>query len=299
MSVLRDACEEIYQYIFQQNSEEGTESIPHSDAFVKRLEPMLGLDAGYIKKIIGILKDSHKIFILEIEKEDRDRDIRRVEGYIVSDLTIIRKLKATFQRALEARYEEENRKRLLANQIIKEIFPRLHSMKNSALGMLANKAIMVDEYENLLMKEFHEYTEEWKADKLKEVLESIEKLDKKGDVQNRPAAQPDVEKGGRAVDSPQYNEFKVTSDGQSLSKVLQIYGIEFFYRVNLRRYNFDLLTLILENGQINRRNDIILLKSMVQNMKANMERDPELAVHADSIYKLERTISRAMAFKYG
>ena len=95
--------------------------------------------------------------------EDKNRDIPRVEGFIAADLTIVRRLKNYFSKRTCYRISEAVSKTSLVHQIVKELFPIIRSLNNTLIGQLANKAIMLEEFERLLEKNFAEFTEEWKA----------------------------------------------------------------------------------------------------------------------------------------
>jgi hypothetical protein len=293
--------EEVFNQIIAQNSKVGPDGIPHSDIFEKQVQALLGIDGTEINRIIRILKDAHKIFTFEIIKEDLDNEIKRVEGYVETDLQTIRKLKNYFQKFLMDEYEKQFSKRLLVHQIVKDIFSRGNFYKNTMIGQLGNKAIMLEEYESFIERNFNEFTDSWKAKKLAEVILKSENkllgdnptLDAKG-----PETTGQLPLGKRAIDSPKYQNYTSDKAKQSLDKVLQIYGVEFFFRINLRKYNFDLLRQVVENGEIDRRTDLVILKEMIQKMKLNIGKDPKLLEHSERIYKLERIISRQMLYSH-
>ncbi len=291
---------EVIKKITACNAKANQDSIPHSDTFEKEIQSLLGIDQPELLRIIRILKDSHKIFSIEIIKEDPENDVKRVDGYVEADLQTIRKLKNFFQKFLMDEYEKQFNKRLLFHQIVKDMYSRPQFYKNTLIGQIGNKAIMLDEYEGYLERNFNEFTEAWKTAKLKELLLMNE--NKLLREPAPPAGNKSPMGGGaasqRAVDSPQYQKYSNDKSRQSLSKVLQIYGVEFFFRINLRKYNFDLLTQIVESGEIDRRSDLTLLRDMIQNMKDNMGRDPKLAEYTDKIYRLERIISRQMLYSH-
>jgi hypothetical protein len=293
--------EEVFNQIVAQNSKVGPDGIPHSDIFEKQIQALLGINAMEINRIIVILKESHKIFTFEILKEDPDNDIKRVEGYVETDLQTIRKLKNFFQKFLMDEYEKQFNKRLLVHQIVKDIYSRGNFYKNTMLGQIGNKAIMLEEYESFIERNFNEFTESWKAQKLAEIiLKSENKLLVDSPTSGAPAqeAGEGSSLGKRAIDSPKYQNYTLDKSKQSLEKVLQIYGVEFFFRINLRKYNFDLLKQVIESGEIDRRADLIVLKEMIQKMKSNIGKDPQLLEHAERIYKLERIISRQMLYSH-
>jgi hypothetical protein len=303
--MLKKIAEEVFRKIVEHNAKGNHDSIPHSDLFEKEIQSLTGIDKSEVARMIKILKDAHKIFTFEIIKEDKDNDIIRVDGYVETDLQTIRKLKNHFQKFLMDEYERQYTKRLLVHQIVKDIYARPNFYKNTMIGQIGNKAIMLEEYENYIERNFTEYTENWKSNKLAELV-ALESDVKMADAPApaRQAAPGNTRKPGgapvtmRAVDSPQYQDYSSDKGTQSLDKVLQIYGVEFFFRINLRKYNFDLLRQIVESGQIDRRSDLLLLKDMIQKLRSNIGRDPGLADHTEKIYKLERIISRQMLYSH-
>jgi hypothetical protein len=299
--MFRKFAEEILKKILEYNSKGNHESIPHSDLFEKEVQALIGLEKPFIDEIIQLLKDSHKIFIFEILKEDKENDIKRVYGYVEADLQTIRKLKNLFQLLLMDEYEKQLNKRLMVQQIIKDIYARPQFYKNTLLGQIGNKAIMLNEYELLMERNYNEFTDTWKSEKFNKLIPALEGKISKEKAAAEPAA-PDVKtapsKNQRAVDSPLYKNYTSNKSKQSLEKVLQIYGVDFFFRINLRKYEFDILREVLEKEMITRRDDLANVKNMIQKTKANIGKDPGLAEHGDKIYKLERLISQQMLYSH-
>lgn len=296
--------DDVLKKIVAQNAKGNHDAIPHSDTFEKEIQSLLGIDRAELERIIRILKDSHKIFSFEIIKDDPENEIKRVDGYVETDLQTIRKLKNFFQKLLMDEYEKQFNKRLLFHQIVKDMYSRPQFYKNTMIGQIGNKAIMLDEYEGFIERNFNDFTDSWKTNKLNELLRMNENKLLRDAAPPAPAADRDpasskaARASQRAVDSPEYQKYSNDKSKQSLSKVLQIYGVEFFFRINLRKYNFDLLMQIIESGEIDRRSDLVLLRDMIQNMKDNVGRDPKLGEYTDKIYRLERIISRQMLYSH-
>lgn len=290
--------------IVAHNSKANNEAIPHSDNFAKEVQSLLGIDHPEIIRIIRILKDSHKIFTFEIIKEDPENEIKRIDGYVETDLQTIRKLKNYFQKLLMDEYEKQFSKRMLVHQVVKDMYARPGFYKNTMLGQVGNKAIMLEEYEGFIERNFNEFTDSWKTKKLTELIAMSEnKLlgdapapRESGAPEGSQPARRTASSSQRAVDSAQYQNYTADKSKQSIDKVLQIYGVEFFFRIHLRKYEFESLRQIIESGVIDRRSDLAKLKEMIQKMKSNTGKDPKLLEYSDQIYKLERMISRQMLY---
>jgi len=297
----KDLVDRVFKRIVAINCFNNLESIPHSDVFFKETEALLGLSVPELELVISILKESHKIFVMEVSREDSNNKVEKIYGYVDADILTIQKLRDIFHRALMEDYEKDTGKRKSPNQIIKELIPQLHYINHTPKGKLLNKAIMLDEYSRLLEKDYKEYTEEWKEENLQLQLSVNEGLmakysnDKKVIVETLPVVEKKV-KPVRAVDSPLIDDFSKQVSAGSITRVLHIYGVDFFFRVNLRQYKFDYLSQVLDTGVIDRKSDLMTLKEMLKKIKENMDLDKELDKHYDEIMSLDRKVSRNISF---
>ncbi len=298
-----DTVEEVYQEINRQNALIGMQAIPHSDDFIKYMTSSLGVEADLIRRILRVLLNSHRIFSMEIVAEDSVRSVPRVEGYVVANLTVVRRLKNYFQSELMVEYEKQYQKRFLFHQIVKEIFPVMRSLNNTLVGQLANKAIMLDEFERLLEKNFGEFTDDWKDEHFAAELENAslplahegvrDPAVAQGAKSPRPVKAKPV---SRAMDSKQYEDFVSKSNSYPLQRILKIYGVNFFIQVNLRKYQFKYLKRLVEDDQLNKRSELVLLREMIQTVKSNMHRDPGLTPHLNELYDLEKSVTHRLFF---
>ncbi len=297
----KEIVDRVFKRIVATNCLYNINSIPHSDVFFKETESLLGLSAPEIDLVISILKESHKIFIMEISREDSNHKVEKIFGYVDADLMSIQKLRDVFHRSLMDDYEKETGRRKSSGQIIKEMIPQLQYINKTPMGKLLNKAIMLDEYARLLEKDYKEYTEEWKEENLliqlsvnKDLLVSFSK-DKKENIEEIIPAEVKA-KPARAVDSPLIDDFSRQVSAGSITRVLHIYGVEFFFRVNLRQCKFEYISQVLDTGVIDRKSDLMTLKEMLKKIKENMDIDKELDVHYDEIMSLDRKVSRNISF---
>ena len=297
----KDIVERVFKRIVAINCLYNINSIPQSDVFFKETEALLGLTSPEIDLIIKMLKESHKIFIMEISREDSASKTDKVYGYVDADFMSVQKLKDVFHRALMDDYEKETGKRKSASQIIKEMIPQLHYINKTPMGKLLNKAIMLDEFNRLLEKDYKEYTEEWKEENLQLQIAANKDLlvklsDVKTAIKEKEVQTEKKIKPVRAVDSPLMDDFSKQINAGSVSRVLHIYGVEFFFRVNLRQYKFEYLSDVLDTGVIDRKIDLMHLKEMLKIIKENMDVDKELENHYDEIMSLDRKVSRNISF---
>jgi hypothetical protein len=282
-------------------------AIPHSDVFIKQMLSTLGISAETARFALRMLAEAHKIFVMEIVAEDPQHNIDRVEGYIAADLVIVTNLKNFFQDMLCQIYEKQFHKRLLIHQVIKEIFPIIKSFNNTELGQIANKTIMLMEFERLAEKNATEYTDEYKENLLSKLAakENIAYQPKSG-TKTTTFGKPTIidisrEPHGsfvRAVDTPEYQEFSEKRTKYPIQRILNIYGIDFFVKVSFRNYQFSQLRQIVEDRQITKKEDLTLIKTVLDKVKSNMYHDRELERYRDDIYSLERSVTHAIYFSF-
>ncbi len=304
--MIRENVDRVFRGIIGCNQRYDSYSIPHSDDFFKQMESQYGFTKLEVETMVSILKESHKILVMEIAKEDKLKKIDKIMGYVDADLVTLSKMKGIYYRFLEDEYEKDTGRKKTASQIIKELIPRMMYINNSPMGRLLNKTMMLDEFERLLEKDYKNYTEESKEENLviqidinKEILQGI--INEKGKSQKKE--EPEKEKKDekkivkkRAVDSPQYGEFLENSSKKSVQKLLNIYGVDFFFRVNLRKKKFSYLKEVLSSGELDRKKDLILLKEMLKKIKSNLIIDKDLQEYHEEILSLDRELSRAINF---
>ncbi len=294
-----DLVKAVYKIIVEVNSNNSINSIPQSDELIRIVTSSEGISREQVLKIIEILNKSHMILTFEISKEDRNRGFDSIDGYVDADLKTIKRLKTIFQYALVEIYKKERRVSAGAFQIIKEIFPRLNQIKGTQLGNIANKTIMLDEFEKLIEKKYNEYTDSWKEELLeKNIKDSSAKIvtpdNKTDEIKDKQAT---GEKIRRAVDSEEYNGYTDASRKYSLNKLLNIYGVNFFFRVHLRKYEFIIVKNVIARGIIKDKSDLLELRKMLEKIKGNFQRDEKLEQYSEEIRDLERIVKRALHFK--
>jgi len=251
------------------------------------------INSKTIFSTINILIDAKMVFSFEIKKEDAYKKIDKLLGYVVTDFEIIRNLKNSSFSDLTVEYNEKFNKGSSAHGIIKELFPKINQFNNTPLGFALNQSIMLSEYEELLEKEYLKYTKEEKTKNLNNILES-EKAENEKAVNKEIDTEKLEKHNKRAEDSKEYENFKQQSRNRSISSILNIYGIDFFFRANLRRYQFKVLITAIEERHIYKKSDLQLLKKLLNTINDRMTKDPKLIDYFEEINLLNRTVSRYM-----
>lgn len=295
----RTLVERVYESIKRYNISEYNPSVPMSDQFIKDFLSAEGYNESEAKHAIMILNEAHKVFIIAITKENKQTGSKKIDGYIVAELSVVSNLRSIYQKRLTEAYNKEKGTRYGPQQVLRDIMNRMNILVNTPVGRIANITIMLNEYENLMIKNSEEFTETWCEDKLDEYIEHVSFEDEKESDESQPPPPPEeTAKSGnaRAVDTSEYENYSKDDRILPPQKMMMIYGAEFFFRVKLRKYEFCVLRDLIREGHIKRRVDIILLRNMIKTIKGNFDRDPKLNDYFEDIYHLDRELSKKIYF---
>jgi len=297
----RKLIDSVFKSIVRINLSETKDAIPDTITFSRLMLSQYGIEEGVLSRIISLLGNSHKIFVFEIQRNTSGSKAK-IEGYVDADITTIRKLLVTHGKILVNYYEDKYHKHLLPQAIIKELMANMSMVMNTEIGIVANKFIMLSEYERLLQKQYNEYTEEWKEKKLTEllgqqsvlVMESTasETTDSTEDADTEESIVKEGSREDRAIDSPEYKEYDSKTASVPFEKLLSIYGMDFFIRINFRKYDFGTVEKMIKAKIINRKNELLAVKKMLETVKANIGSDKNLSNYIMEIYHLERVINQ-------
>lgn len=308
MKLTQEIIESVYRQIETRNYSFNLQAVIHSDELLSIMSAQLGVSKDTINQIIQILLDSHKILHIEITSEDEVRGIDTVYGFVISDLNVIRELRAFFEKQLMVAYEKQYHKSKGSSAIIKELFPQLHSLKTTEIGQVLNKAVILSEYEKMISKDYSEYTHEWTERKIAELgtemgfkwTSDVQEINDEftfTGVDNDAVKTDDgipAKAGQRAVDSTEYKDYADKKNKYPITRILSIYGIDFFCKIQFRRYEFLYMKQLIDDGQIPQKTDLNRIKEMLSQVKQNLYRDTNLQEYRDDILALDKAITHAM-----
>ncbi|HOP62781.1 MAG TPA: hypothetical protein PK358_05500 [Spirochaetota bacterium] len=290
----------VYESIKSFNTYEYDPTVPMSDQFLKDFTSTEGYSDAETKMAITILNEAHMVFIIAITKENKQTGDKKIDGYVVADEDIISNLRSIYQRRLTEVYNKDKGTRYGYAQVLKDVMNNMHRLVNTPIGRVANIAIMLNEYGNLIAKNSEEFTDSWRDAKLDEFLD-IGTLENELEQEQQSEGASKEAAGGRAgaeraVDSPEFEDYNRDDRTLPPQKMIMIYGADFFFRVKLRKYEFGVLRDMIREGHIKRRADIVLLKNMVKTIKGNFDRDPRLNDFFEDIFHLDRDLSKKLYF---
>ncbi len=297
MNDLEELLNGIYLDIRKRNTDRGLQAIPQSEEFFTHITKTYSLIPFAIPKLIKILVDSHKIFSLTIIEAERKEKIRRTDGFVVAEGNIVKDLLERYSDELIRAYSHEFSTKYSVERIIKEFFPRLHEYNNTPLGMLANIVINLMGIQSNLERNIMQFGFKWQEKQLKTEIANSDPIDYF--MESHTGIKPTVssgskgveEQGLRATDAVKYEDFKRYVTKNSVEKTITVYGIEFYSRVCFREYQFSLVYKLIEDGIIYEKEDLKLVKKMLQKTRSNSDQDLNLQKYANDINDLEKLIN--------
>lgn len=310
MKITQDMIQTVYRQIETRNYASNPQAIIHSDELTSITAAQMGVPKDTIHQIIQILVDAHKILHIEITSEDEMRGIDTIFGYVISELNIIHELKEFFDKHLMIAYQKQYHKSKGTSGIIKELFPQMQSLKTSEIGQIMNKAVILGEYEKMLNRDFSEFTHEWTERRMAElgkelgfiwhsdVAEINEEFSfsnvKNDDVMTAEDVEGKRVANERAVDTEEYNDYTNKKNKYPISRILSIYGIDFFCKIQFRRYEFLYIKQLVDDRQIRQKSDLTKIKEMLSTIKRNLYNDTKLQEYRDEILALDKALTHAM-----
>ncbi len=148
--------------------------IPVSDTmFRKYFAPILSSEEQ-MKEYLQILVEAHFLFPLTIVEPDETLMISGADGYVVTDIAALKILRGKTEEDLEVAYEQQMYRRKQAATIMRELLPQARNYNNTPLGRALNVAVMLSQFEQVLISGFAEYTDGWKRNKLQELLPDVD-----------------------------------------------------------------------------------------------------------------------------
>lgn len=160
--------------------------IPLSDTMYRKyMGPIVGSE-DQLKDLLHLLVESHYLFPLKIVEADDALMIAGVDGYVVTDIAALKTLKEVAEDELEVAYEQQMYRRKQAATIMRELLPQARNYNNTPLGRSLNVAVMLHQFEQVLISGFAEYTDGWKQSKLRELVPDIDVAALGGDTNQHP-----------------------------------------------------------------------------------------------------------------
>ncbi|HOT46787.1 MAG TPA: hypothetical protein PLC28_18030 [Spirochaetota bacterium] len=304
MKDLEELLNAIYIDIRKRNTDRGLQAIPQSDEFFEEIKKAYSLIPFAIPKLIKMLVDSHKIFTFPIVEADRKERIRRIEGLVVAEGNIVKDLLQRYSDELVRAYSHEFSTKYSVERIIKEFYPKILDYNNTHLGKMANIVMYLMGIQSNLERNIMQFGVKWQEKQLRTELENSDPIDyfietESGICSAGGGVKGGGEQGPRATDAAHYEDMKRYLTKNSVEKTITVYGIEFYSRVCFREYQFSLMQKLIEDGIVHNKDDLKLVKKMLQKTRSNSDQDLNLQKYANDINHLEKLINNKIKLSEG
>ena len=296
---IEELLDSIYNEIRERNSAASYQPVPLSDEFTKYLADKYDLIPFTVPRLFKILVNSHRIFSFNVAEEDLPKKILKIEGYVVAEGVIIKKLKEYYEDELIRLYSIEYNKKLSAESAIRDFIPLMGKLNNTQIGRTGNMAVMLGQIEIRYERNILEYSSKWQEKQMQLELAGcepvsyfiIDKEEGKEKNKKEKVSRPVLKKNSEPQN---ISDFEKYSRGNPIEKTLTVYGAEFYARVCFRDYKFSIIQGLIEKGMIKDRDDLLNIKKLLQKERSNADQDIKLQSFARDINNLEKCINNIL-----
>ena len=308
LELLMDALGRIRKF----NQEEREDPLPDTEGALVRILRDITVVREEREKILDELKQAGYIFVMELTHAQGENPESEVRGVLVAELTIVTRLLQFYRQSLEKLYEYEFFRRADTSSIIKDLTSKIERYKNTPMGRVLNIVIMLQQFEYLLTEHYDDYTPARKKSNLRELLGGKnweeEELDRAGAGaaeteagSTQEAASPRGSSGGfgeqgtapawrRAVETPEYKKIQEMDLSGNWGKAVAHYGVNFLLRIHFRKYEFQLVRKLVEQGRIARKEDLEYIRDTLVKIQGNISRDRKLKIFLSEIAQLSAVV---------
>lgn len=164
--------------------------IPVSDTMFRKYFAPIVNSEQQLKEFLNILVEAHYLFPLSIVEPDDTLMVSGVDGYVVAEIAALKTLREKTEDDLEIAYEQQLYRRKQAATIMRELLPQARNYNNTPLGRSLNIAVMLSQFEHVLISGFAEYTQTWRRKKLQELVPDIDVAALSADKADEPTGAP-------------------------------------------------------------------------------------------------------------
>ena len=267
--------------------------IPTSEDIYRRHLSNIYNNEKQCMDFLRMLEEAHFLFAMTLVEPDEALMIPGVEGYIVTEPVVLRNLRARATSELEQSYEQQFYQRKQATTIIRELLPRARSFNNTPLGRALNMAVMLQQFEHILVNEFEQYTDTWKSRKLMELMpggspDAETPSLSEGDFDPPPAGPGTPNAPLRAVDTDAVQEIQQMDQSGRWGDAVQKFGVEFLLRIHFRKYEFDKVAWLIKTGKLAAEKDLRYVRDTLRTMESRVDRDFRLREFTKPMVELKR-----------
>ncbi|MFN3604073.1 MAG: hypothetical protein ACK4UJ_05120 [Leptonema sp. (in: bacteria)] len=264
--------------------------IPTSDIIYKNTLYDLVSSPDLANYYLKILIESNFIFVINLVKPDPILKISGIDGYVVTEKSVLESLLVEYKKRLEHIYELEKRKRKGAEVILRELMPKIKEYNNTTLGKVLNITIMLEQLIRVIEEEPEKYTEEAKTYLLRQLLPEERNIQIDYEIENEKNESTIVREKKRAIDTKEYKELSKMNLAGNWGKAVNKFGVQFLIRVHLRKHEYDIIKKLLFQKRIAKEEDLLFLRDSLRKMEENYYLDKEIRKYFNEIKELKRIV---------
>jgi hypothetical protein len=306
-SSLSELVKIIYDEIKNRNTALVGDVVPVSTQFFPFLAKKFHLNPEKIQCIVDILSNAK--FIISFPVADSGDAAKPVNGFIVTKGDVISAARKRNGEYFERLYTDEFSKKVPVEKLIVEFTSKREKFNNTPLGIAANITMMLAHYQSMVERNIMQYSDKNKDKIFEEEMGKAAPLEdflardthapapKESAVKKPTQAKNDScgkavdETKRRAMDLPQYDEFKAYMLNNSIEKTIKLYGVEFYTRVCFREYQFALMRKLISEGHIKKESDLRTVKLLLDKERMTADKDHQLNTYAQEINALMKCIN--------
>ena len=286
----KDTLLEIMSRIKDANVNNKKMMIPTSDLIYKRLCSDLCEDENQMNSSLKLLQESHYIFIVKIVETDENLMISGVDGFVACEIPILTKIREKYARELELAYSSQFYERKQAAVIIRDLIGTVRKYNNTPLGNALNISVMVQQYEHFMSKNFSEFSDTWKDNKLTEILSGLGRGESTNEmfehsVGDSHSASDQID---RAIDNALYNELEEMDVRGKWGQAVSKFGVEFMLRIHFRKFEFDKVKILINQKKVAREKDLKFIRDTMRIMENRTKKDSKLRTYMNQMLDLRR-----------
>ncbi|MBI3396806.1 MAG: hypothetical protein HY042_13290 [Spirochaetia bacterium] len=283
---------QIVDKIREANETEGEGSIPTSDTIYRKSLYSISETEENIRSYLQALTDAHYIFAIKLVENDEKMGISGIDGYVVAEIPILAAAKERSFRELEMAYEHQFYKRKHALVICRELVGDARKFNNTPMGRLLNLAVMLQQFEHLMVTAFHEFSDTWREKVLARKLGGVTAAEPPVSfLEEEPTdaiTDAPLQPFQRAVDSGEYKKIQEMNKDGKWGEAVDRFGVQFLLRIHFRKMEFDVVKALMKSKKIAREEDLKYVRDTLRTMESRMSMDPGLAPHANVMTELRR-----------
>ena len=282
MASTHEQAIELAEMIKKENQKKN-DNIPDTDSFIKMACSFLSENERRVYTLIELLRDSHYIFIINLVHPDPGARNQQtgVDAYVYADTKILHMLKEQSESRLEKIYEGTYYKKAGASTVIRELFPKIKTLNNTAVGRAINETVMLEEFLRIINSSPLEYEDSWRNAKLAGLLGEEEEEDE--DLE-------EIDLGDHIEEDDTHPNLPVINPQSPFGKLSGRFSIEMLVRVHFNKFEFETIRRLVGSTRIRTAKQYRYIIQKCYEFEKEAKTDFLKEKHVDKVVELRRFV---------